>query len=259
MSSLVRLWVVAENTFREAVRDKLLYNLLLFAGLMIASSIVLAKLHIGYDERIYRDVGLGAIAFFGVLIAIFVGVNLVHREISLKTVYSMLAKPVWRWEFLLGKYFGLVVLLAVEVAIMSAFFLGVLWFKDSAVTSGMLYAIGLIFLELALVTAIAIFFSSFTTPYLAGMFTVALWIIGHLLADVRAFGLQDGSESIRPITEFLYWALPNLDRLDIKGDAAAGVAIELRTVGVSAAYALLYSAGLLTAPEEQHRRRQEAP
>jgi len=255
MSGLTRIWVIAENTFREAVRDKLLYNLLLFAALMIGSSVVLAKLHVGYDERIYRDVGLGAISFFGVLIAIFVGVNLVHREISLKTVYSMLAKPIHRSEFLVGKYLGLVVLLGLEIAIMSAFFLGVLWFKESAVTTGMFYAIGMIFIELAFVTAIAIFFSSFTTPYLAGMFTVALWIIGHLLADVRAFGMQQGSESIRPLTEALYWVLPNLDRLDIKGEAAAGASIELARVAISTLYALLYSSGLLVAALLLFRRR----
>lgn len=255
MNNLTRVWVVAQNTFREAVRDKLLYNLLLFAAAMIASSIVLAKLHIGYDERIYRDVGLGAISFFGVLIAIFVGINLVYREISLKTVYSMLAKPVHRWEFLLGKYFGLIVLLLVEVAIMSGFFLGVLWFKESSVTSGMFAAIFLIFLELGLITAVAIFFSSFTTPYLAGMFTVALWIIGHLLGDVRAFGMQQGSEGLRPVTEFLYWALPNLDRLDIKGPAAAGAVIESSRVWMSAAYASLYSFALLLASVVLFQRR----
>jgi ABC-type transport system involved in multi-copper enzyme maturation permease subunit len=109
----------------------------------------------------------------------------------------------------------------------------------------MFWAIGLILLELSLITAIAIFFSSFTTPYLAAMFTVGLWIVGHLLADVRAFGMQDGAESLRPITEALYWALPNLDRLDIKGDAAAGKAIDMTRVSLSAAYAVLYSTGLL--------------
>lgn len=247
MNSLTRIWVVTLNTFREAVRDKLLYNLLLFAAAMIGSSIVLANLHIGYTDRIYRDVGLAAIAFFGVLIAIFVGINLVYREISLKTVYSMLAKPLHRWEFLAGKYFGLLVLLFVEVAIMSSFFLGVLWFKDSAVTPGMFSAIFLIFLELGLITAVAIFFSSFTTPYLAGMFTVGLWIIGHLLGDLRALGLQEGSEAIRPLTEFAYWALPNLDRLDIKGPAAAGEVIAARQVWIAAAYASLYSLALMMA------------
>ncbi len=255
MNGLRRTWVIAENTFREAIRDKLLYNLLLFAALMIASSIVLAKLHIGYDERIYRDVGLGAIALFGALIAIFVGVGLVHREISLKTVYSMLAKPLWRHEFLLGKYLGLVVLLAIEVALMSGCFLGVLWLKGSQLTGGLFAAIALIFLELALVTALALFFSSFTTPYLAGMFTVALWIIGHLLADVRAFGQQDGAEALRPFTEALYWILPNLDRLDIKGDAASGRAIDAARVGLASLYAALYSGALLVGAVLLFRRR----
>ncbi len=247
MSGLARLGAFAHNTFREAVRDKLLYNLLLFAGLMIASSVVLAKLHVGYDERIYRDVGLAAIALFGTLIAIFVGINLLHREISLHTVYSMLAKPVQRYEFLLGKYLGLVGLLAVEISIMASFFLAVLWIKGSPPTAGLGWAIQLIFLELALVTAIAIFFSSFTTPYLAGMFTLALWIIGHLLGDIRAFGLQDGAEAYKPLTEFLYWCLPNLDRLDIKAEAADGKVIELARVGLSSLYAVLYSAALLVA------------
>ena len=255
MNSIGRVLVFAQNTFREAVRDKLLYNLLLFGGLMILSSIVLAKLHVGYDERIYRDVGLAAIALFGALIAIFVGVSLVHREISLQTVYAMLAKPVHRHEFLIGKYLGLVGLLGVEIAIMFGFFLGVLALKGSPVTAGLFWATLLIFCELALVTAIAIFFSSFTTPYLAGMFTVGLWITGHLLADVRAFGLQDGSEAFRPITEFLYWALPNLDRLDIKAEAASGDVIDAGRVGLATLYAALYSMALLCGATALFRRR----
>ena len=246
MSSATRIWVLALNTYREAVRDKLLYNLLLFAGLMIASSILLAQMQIGKDERIYRDVGLGAIAFFGVLIAIFVGINLVYREISTKTVYTMLSKPVRRWEFILGKYLGLLSLLAVEVAIMSACFLGVLVWKGSEFSMGLVWAIGMIYLELALVTAIAMFFSSFTSPYLAGMFTVALWIIGHLLADLRAFGQHSDIAGLKELLEALYWTLPNLDRLDFKADAAAGNPIELARASMAALYALLYSFVLMS-------------
>jgi len=240
---------------REAVRDKLLYNLLLFAALMIASSILLAQLQIGYDERIYNDVGLAAISFFGVLIAIFVGVNLVYREIALKTVYAMLAKPIHRTEFLLGKYFGLLGTLLVEVAIMSLFFFAVLWLKSSAMSMGMVWAIALIFCELALITAVALFFSSFTTPYLSSMFTVALWICGHLLNDVRAFGRGPDAEMIRPVTEFLYWALPNLDRLDFKAEAASGAVIELSQVAASASYAALYAAVLIMLAALLFRRR----
>ena len=245
MNSVQRIWVLGQNTFREAVRDKLLYSLLLFAALMILSSVVLAKLHLGYDERIYRDVGLSVIAMFGALIAIFIGINLVYREISQKTVYAMLAKPVRRWEFMLGKYLGLVTLLALEVGIMSSFFLLVLLYKGSPGEWSLVWAILFIFMELALITAVAIFFSSFTTPYLAAMFTVALWIIGHLLGDVRNFGLQPGSEGIRPLTEALYWSLPNLDRLDIKAIAADGKPIEALRIVSATLYAALYSGALL--------------
>jgi len=246
MSSLWRIWVLASNTYREAVRDKLLYNLLLFAALMIASSILLAQVQIGKDDRIYRDVGLSAISFFGVLIAIFVGINLVHKELSTKTVYTMLAKPVRRWEFLLGKYFGLLSLLAVEVAIMSACFLGVLVWTGARFELGLVWSILLIYCELSLVTAIAMFFSSFTTPYLSGMFTIALWIIGHLLGDLRAFGSKSDLPGLKELLETLYWTLPNLDRLDIKADASAGRPIELARVAGAALYAWLYSFVLMS-------------
>jgi ABC-type transport system involved in multi-copper enzyme maturation permease subunit len=241
----VRVRTIAFNTYREAVRDKLLYNLLLFAALMIASSILLAQIQIGHGDRIYRDVGLSAIALFGVMIAIFVGINLVHRELSSKTIYTMLAKPVRRWEFLLGKYVGLLSLLAVEVALMSACFIGVLVFKGSEFSLGLLDAIVLIYLELALVTAIAIFFSSFTTPYLAGMFTVALWIIGHLLGDLRSLAQHSDVPGLRALLETLYWTLPNLDRLDLKAEASAGEAIAAARVWAAVGYALFYSLGLV--------------
>jgi ABC-type transport system involved in multi-copper enzyme maturation permease subunit len=250
-----RVGALAGNTFREAVRNKLLYNLLLFAMLMITSSVVIADLHLGHAKRIYLDFGLSAIALFGTLIAIFVGINLVYREISLKTVYTLLAKPVHRWEFLLGKYAGLVALLLLEVAIMAGCFFALLFLQKSEVTWSLVLAVGMIFLELTLITAVAIFFSSFTTPYLAGMFTVALWIIGHLLADLRAFGDHSEIASLNRLTEVLYWTLPNLDRLDIKGVAAAGKPLEGLQLAVSALYAVGYSTMLLLASVVLFRRR----
>ncbi len=130
---------------------------------------------------------------------------------------------------------------------MSACFLGVLVWKGSEFSMGLVWAIGMIYLELALVTAVAIFFSSFTTPYLAGMFTVALWITGHLLADLRAFGQHSDVAGLKPLVEALYWSLPNLDRLDFKADASAGKPIELARVGMAGLYAALYSTGLIGA------------
>ena len=254
MKSARRIGVLARNTFREAVRSKLLYNLLIFAMLMIASSVVVADLHIGYDKRIYVDFGLSAIVLFGTLIAIFVGINLVYREISQKTVYTLLAKPVRRWEFLLGKYAGLCALLLVEIAIMAACFFGLLLAQGEPVTLELWLAMGLVLLELALVTAVALFFSSFTTPYLAGMFTIALWIIGHLLGDLRAFGEHSQSVSLDWLMSVLYWSLPNLDRLDVTAWAASGQPADAR-VAVSGLYAVGYSTILLLASVILFRRR----
>ncbi|MFQ5698658.1 MAG: ABC transporter permease [Myxococcota bacterium] len=253
--SLVRMRLIAGNTFREATRSRLLYNLLFFALLMIASSISAAKINLGWNERIYRDFGLSAIALFGTLIAIFVGIGLVYREIAEKTVYTMLARPLHRWEFLLGKYAGLVAVLAVEVAVMAVCFLGMLALRSSPVTPGLVQAIAMIGVELALVTAVAIFFSSFTTPYLAGMCTVALWVIGHLLGDLRAFGQHSEAEIVQRATELLYWTLPNLDLLDFKSLAAEGRPIAASRVWLATGYAALYSTGLLIASVILFRRR----
>ncbi len=255
MSALVRISVIAQNTMREAVRNRLLYNLLFFAVLMIVSSIALGELHLGYRVRIYRDVGLSAIAFFGVLIAVFVGINLVNRELAQKTVYSVLSKPLRRWEFLAGKFCGLSGLLAVEVAAMGLCFLGVFWLQGAPLTGGLFQAIGLIYAELVLITAVALFFSSFSSPYLAGMFTVALWVAGHLLADLRAFGESSEIEGLRTLTEALYWLLPNLDRLDLKAEAGAGLTVGAARVAGAALYAALYATALMIGATLLFRRR----
>ena len=234
---LKRVAVLAQNTLREAVRNRLLYNLLFFAILMIASSVALAELHLG------------------ALIAIFVGINLVNREIAQKTIYTLLSKPLYRWEFLAGKYAGLVGLLAFQVVVMTLCFLGVLWLQNAEITAGLFQAIGLIYAELALVTALALFFSSFTGSYLAGMFTLAFWIAGHLLADLRSFGAHSEVEGLRALTEALYWTLPNLDRLDLKSEAAAGLTLDTGRVIAAGAYAACYSLGLLLAAAFMFRRR----
>ncbi|MCH2172348.1 ABC transporter permease [Myxococcota bacterium] len=259
MSSLLqilnRIMVLAQNTLREAVRNRLLYNLLFFAVLMIVSSILLAELHLGHSDRIYRDVGLSAIAGFGSLIAIFVGIGLLSREIDQKTVYIVLSKPIGRWEFLAGKFVGLAGVLMVQVVAMGACFLGVLWLQGAEITGGLFQAIGLIYTELVLLTALALFFSTFTTSYLAGMFTLAFWVVGHLLMDLRTFGAHSEVESLRLLTESLYWTLPNLDRLDLKAEAAAGLTSQGVHVVTALAYAACYSLGLLLAAASLFRRR----
>src|ERR1700749_2815053 len=111
---------VAANTFREAVRDRVLYNLVFFALLMMGAAILVGQISIGIESSVIVSLGLTAISVIGLFIAIFIGVGLVSKEMDKRTLYALLAKPVQRWEFLLGKFFGLLLTLAINTAGMSA-------------------------------------------------------------------------------------------------------------------------------------------
>ncbi len=235
-----RVIAIALNTFREAIRDRILYLLLVFAILLIAASRILSLLTVGAEEKIVKDIGLAAISLFGVATAIFVGVGLVFKEIEKRTCYTLISKPIHRSQFILGKYIGLVMVLAVNVTIMTACFYLLLLAKgwmDAALTP----AVILTFIELLLVTAIAILFSSFSTPILSSLFTVTSYVIGHvswgliLLAD-RMPG------TIGPACcRALYWVLPNLERLNIRGSVVHGIATPAGEVMLAAAYGVSYT------------------
>src|SRR5207253_11226608 len=154
-----RITVIALNTFRETLRDKILYNLVFFGLLLIGSSILLSTLTIGEQVKIIEDIGLASINLFGVIIAIFVGIGLVSKEIEKRTIYSIIAKPVPRYLFLLGKYSGLALTLFVNVSIMAAGFFLALLASGVTVQLALLKAIGLIFMELLVITAVAVLFS----------------------------------------------------------------------------------------------------
>ncbi len=187
---------IARNTFRECVRDKVLYNLVIFAVLIIGSSLILGTITIGDVRQIIINLGLSTISFFGTLIAILIGIQLVHKEIDKKTVYSLLSKPVARHEFILGKYLGLSMTLAVNVSVMIlGVYLAVLYLRHSFQASDVqiLLAGILILIELMLVIAIALLFSTFSTPALSALFTFCLYVIGHFNADIRHYGLSSDS------------------------------------------------------------------
>jgi len=233
----MRTLAIAANTFREAIRDRILYLLLAFAILMIASSRILSLLTVGSEEKIVKDIGLAAISLFGVATSIFVGVGLVFKEIEKRTVYTLVSKPIRRSQFILGKYLGLVMVLAVNVAVMTAVFYLLLILKgwmDFTITRAIL----LIFVELLLVTAVAILFSSFSTPILSSLFTVTFYIIGHLTWGLLLLAdkLQDGPG--RVLCRFFYMVLPNLDRLNVKGTVVHGMEVPLDQVCFATVYGL---------------------
>lgn len=239
----MRVLSIAFNTFRENIREKLLYNLLIFALLMIGSSILLTRLTVGEWDRLIINLGLSSMSFFGVLIAIFVGISLVSKEIDKKTIYTILSKPVPRYEFLLGKYLGLMITLFVNMAVMVAGLLAVMVYLNAPVTLLLFEAIGFIFLELVVITAVGLLFSTFTSTTLSAIFTLAIYVVGHLSTDLKQFGAKmDGLG--RAVLNAIYYILPNLERFNLKGQVIHKVNVVGTDVLLTTAYGLAY-AGLL--------------
>jgi ABC-type transport system involved in multi-copper enzyme maturation permease subunit len=249
---------IAINVFRESVRDKVLYNLVLFAILMMGASYLIGQLTAGQDVKIVKDLGLSAISMFGVFIAVFIGIGLVSKEVERRSIYALLAKPVHRYQIVVGKYAGLTLTLAVNVVIMAGALYAVLvytsWGVDASVQRAwdapaldpaLLKAIALILVELMLITAIALFFSTFSTPMLSAAFTFGLFIVGHFSADLRNFDQVVDSPAAVRLARGLYWILPNLAQFDVKAQVVHGQRVPLGYLALTTAYAALYISMLL--------------
>ncbi len=239
--------VIALNTFRENLRDKILYNLLLFSALLIAASMLLGTLTVAEQEKIVTDMGLAAINLIGVIIAIFVGIGLVSKEIERRTIYTIMARPISRAQFVLGKYFGLVVTLSVNVLIMLIVFLLTLWWSHASIHGSLLQAVALILVELLVVTALALFFSTFSSAMVSASMTLGLYVIGHLTPDLKGIAEKSQNELITMLMTGLYYLCPNLEMLNIKGQAAAGVSVSLAYQSMATVYGLFYASLLLAA------------
>jgi ABC-type transport system involved in multi-copper enzyme maturation permease subunit len=252
-------FAIAVNVFRESVRDKVLYNLVAFAVLLIGTSYLLGQLTAGQDVKIIKDLGLSATSIFGLFIAVFIGIGLVSKEVERRSVYSLLPKPIHRYQLVLGKYAGLTLTLLVNITVMTAAFYLVLlytaWGVDPAVQRAwdapaldpaLMKAIGLILLELFLVTAIALFFSTFSTPILSAAFTLGLFIVGHFSTDLRNFDQVVDSPAAVQLARTMYWILPNLAQFDVKTQVVHGQPVSVQYMVLAAAYAVLYTGMLLT-------------
>ena len=245
-----RITAIARNAFREAVRDRVLYNLVLFMLLLTGASIFIGELSGGQERKVIVDLGLSAMLLFGVFIAIFVGVGLVYKEIERRTIYAVFSKPVGRGEFLVGKYLGLCLTLLVNVVVMGV-----------GVSLALLYVSGgwdqliptiwpavfLIYLELMLLTATALLFSSFSSPALSALLTFMVFIIGHFSADLKSLAVSVGSSGARWLFTGLYYLLPNLANYGFITPAAHGRAPSAGFVFATALYALVYIAVILAA------------
>jgi ABC-type transport system involved in multi-copper enzyme maturation permease subunit len=249
---------VALAAFRESVRDRVLYNLVGFALLLIGASLLLAQLTAGQDVKIVKDLGLSAMSIFGLFIAIFIGIGLVSKEVDRRTVYSVLAKPVRRSELVVGKYAGLVLTVFVNLVTMAAVIYVVLgymsWIETPeaklaweapAPDPRLLVAMFLIFVELMLVIAIALFFSTFSSPLLSAAFTFGLFIAGQFSADLKNFDMVVESRAATAVARGLYYVLPNFGAFDVKSLVVHGQPVSAALVATNTAYGLLYIGALV--------------
>jgi ABC-type transport system involved in multi-copper enzyme maturation permease subunit len=236
----MKLYPICINTFRETVRDRILYNLLAFALLMIGSTVYLATLTIAEHVKIVTDFGLAAISLFSVIVAIFVGIGLVFKELDKRTIYTVLSKPITRYEFVLGKYLGLLLTLLVNLVIMATGFILILRLFGDVLTPSLFWAIYFIYLELMVITALTIFFSSFTTPTLSAMFTLGLFVIGHLSLDLKLLGAKSESLMVRNLSKFIYYFLPNLENFNLKGAVVYQMSVSPERILVVTGYGLFY-------------------
>ncbi len=238
---------IANNVFREVIRDRVLYLASLFTILLMVAVLLLPEISAGAEDKIILDVGLAAIDLLGLVVAVFVGTGLVNREIERRTALTLIAKPITRVEFIVGKHLGLSTVLAVLVGLTTASYVTVLKLNQIQYPGGTIVIEALYtLLELTLITAVAILFGVFTSSLIAILLTFATYLTGHFIRDLVSLSQLTENLSIRRLAQGIYLVLPDLSRLDLKNDAVYGSLPSTPVLLTHAGYGLLYTALLLT-------------
>jgi len=244
-----RIAYIASNTFREAVRDRVLYNLIAFALLLSGAAIFIGQISIDIERLVVINLGLTAVSMFGVVIAIFIGIGLVSKEIEKRTLYTVLSRPVRRWEFIVGKFFGLAGTLVVNTFFMAIGVFGALLYvahRFSAPDAQIFLALYFIVLEFLIICSLALLFSSFSSPLLSAVFTFSLFVIGSFAEDIRGFAVMTHGLT-RWIATGTAYLVPNFAALNIVSAVAHQQPIGFQLVLQNTLYALFYTAMALSA------------
>lgn len=241
----MKVYAIAINTFKEVIRDKIFYSLVFFAILLLGASVLLSTLTVGEQSKIIEDLSLSGIEIFGVIIAIFVGIGLVNKELEKKTIYTIISKPITRWQFLLGKYLGLALTLLSYVAVMTVCYMLVILAYTNTLPWQTLIAVLLIYVELLVVTASAILFSTFSTPTLSASYALAIYVIGNMTGDLRGLAAKTGSAGASAVLNFFYYFLPNLQDFNVKSETVHNIPVTPGFVLSAMTYGLMYVMAIL--------------
>jgi ABC-type transport system involved in multi-copper enzyme maturation permease subunit len=243
-----RIFYIAANTLREAVRDRVLYNLIAFAVLLAGAAILVGQISVQIERLVVINLGLSAVSLFGVVIAIFIGIGLVSKEIEKRTLYTVLSRPVARWEFIAGKFFGLSGTLVVNTLCMAVGVFAALLYVSRqlhASDAWVLAAIYFIVLQFVITTALALFFSSFSSPLLSAVFTFCLFVAGSFAEDLRGFvGLSHGLQ--RWLATVAVYAIPNFSALNVINQVAHGDGVSGQLIFWNTAYAMVYTLAVIS-------------
>jgi ABC-type transport system involved in multi-copper enzyme maturation permease subunit len=243
-----RIGYIASNTFREAVRDRVLYNLIAFALLLSGAAIFVGEISIEIEKLVVINLGLTAVSLFGVVIAIFIGIGLVSKEIEKRTLYTVLSRPVRRWEFIVGKFFGLSGTLVVNTFCMAiGVFAALLYVSHRFTPSDALIFVALYFivLQFLIICALALLFSSFSSPLLAAVFSFSLFVIGSFAEDLRGFASMAHGLT-RWLATAAAYLVPNFSAFNVISSVAHEHPIAGQLVLHNTLYALFYAAAALS-------------
>jgi Cu-processing system permease protein len=244
--SILRIWAIAANSFREVIRDRILYFIGFFALLMAFAWRLLPEIAVGTHEKIFLDLGLAAIGLLGVIVAVFVGTGLINKEIDKKTILVLIPKPLSRAEFILGKHLGLSGVLAVMLGVMLVIYLlMLLGMKVSFQALPLIVSVFYLGLELILIAAVAIAFGVFTSSILATLMTFGVYLMGHISKDLIQLGIISKNPNILAITKNIYLILPDLERLNFRNEAVYGLLPSADVLIANALYSLVYTGLLL--------------
>ena len=248
---LGRIWAIALNTFREAARIRVLYGIVVLVVGANLLAIVLGRMSIHEEDRVARDIGLAGISLFGSLTAIFLGVFLLYTEVQRRTIHAIVSKPIERWEFVVGKYTGMAVVLTFLVVLFAAAMIGMLLWQHVGISGAVIRAIVLAWVEVLTVAAIAIFFSSFSTPFLSGIFALAMWTIGRVTPDIEA-AIRTGSTWIKWTARIALEIVPDIHLFSPSGRVVDGASVSVHSdfvtwgyVGMASLHGVGWIVGLL--------------
>ncbi len=243
-----RILHIAKNTFREAVRDRVLYNLIAFALLLSGAAILVSQISIDIERLVVVNLGLTAISLFGVLIAIFIGIGLVSKEIEKRTLYTVLSRPVRRWEFIVGKFFGLAGTLVVNTLFMAIGVFGALLYvahRFSRPDAWIFVALYFIILEFLIICSLSLLFSSFSSPLLSAVFAFSLFVIGSFANDLRGFaGVAHGFT--RWFATAAAYLVPNFSTLNVISAVAHQQPLGAHLILQNTLYALFYTVAAMS-------------